>query len=177
MHKDLQMQLMQKHPELYTELGERDIECGNGWYVLLDMMSDELAACGVAVQYMQIKQKFTELVVYWQLSNDSYYPYPERVHTDRAVGTAIVRKYERLALMTCELCGFFSEGEELIAAPLPGWRRTLCPTCHEAQQWVIMNKEFYDKFEFVGHDLARQYLKIRKYLADQTTEPHMRSGT
>ncbi len=176
MHKDLQMKLVQKHPELYTELGGRGIECGNGWYVLLDMMSDELADCGVAIQYIQIKQKFTELVVYWQLSNDSYYPYLEQVHTDRAVGTAIVNKYERLALMTCELCGFFSEGEDLIAAPLPGWRRTLCSSCHETQQWVLPATE-PDKFEFSGHDLARQHFKIRKYLGDQITESNMKSGT
>ena len=126
MSPELQTILEIQHPELYVQVhGEYGVECGDGWFVLLELLSDELAAHRDTT-YAQIKEKFGILTVYLNVpakdTDDS------DSHTYRTVYD-IVGKYEALSMYVCEHCGLFST--EDVTTSLNGWRKTLCSSCHK----------------------------------------------
>ncbi len=70
------------------------IECGSGWYDLIDHMMQEISDLKIEGFYFtQIKEKFGTLRVYTSV-------YDERVE-------GILAKYEQLSSTTCEVCGKF----------------------------------------------------------------------
>ena len=91
--------LYDKYPELF---GQKDlsmqetcmcwgIDCGNGWFEILDQMCKELQALKQPLQFTQIKEKFGTLRVYTNHCSD------ESEH--------IISKACDSSENTCEMCG------------------------------------------------------------------------
>lgn len=93
-------ELYAKYPVAFS--GPRRIECG--WHGLIEKFLEELIALpgGDTIVLFSIKEKFGQMRIYEESC-------PESIHMEVA---ALIDKYERLSLTTCEVCG------------LPGTRRT-----------------------------------------------------
>jgi hypothetical protein len=92
-------------PASSTPIGARGIECGPGWKLLLEFMSDELEAFISSMvevtrrpRAAQIKQKFGGLRVYMDGPTNSFV-----LH--------VISRAEDTASVTCETCG--APGEQL----------------------------------------------------------------
>ena len=84
------------------------VECGPGWYTLLDYLLTGLSA---DVQVMQIKEKFGTLRCYISGGTDDDYK--------------LIEIAERESARTCEVCG--APGRLLGR----GWFSTLCDRCRK----------------------------------------------
>lgn len=137
MKPELQKKLVEKYPELFIEwkrnlapkqpIGQRGIECGDGWYDILDRMSKEIQSfCDetkTELWYAQIKEKFAELRVYYDFK-DLYTVSNE----NKELLSKIIHKYVDESNITCEDCG--SKGND-VEKRKGGWVRTLCNSCYE----------------------------------------------
>ena len=135
MNKQLQEVLFDKYPKLFRQkdLPKSEsslafgIECGDGWYTLIDELSQELTdKYDGIVEYGQIKPKFGILTV----------------HVDQLNGTGlfndlnnVVSKYEDRSTITCEQCG-----KKAIRKTVNGWIHTLCS--EHIQEVVDRMKDF-----------------------------------
>jgi hypothetical protein len=86
-------------------------EIESGWYGLIKNMIAELIEAGWDKEIHQVKQKFGTLRFYTGGATDKMYE--------------IIREYERLSAVTCEVCG---EPGEIRSG---GWIETLCETHFE----------------------------------------------
>src|SRR5579863_4110842 len=86
--------LIFKYPSLLNSLGNKYIECGNGWYDIIDILCNELQKYP-EVRVLQIKQKFWELRVYLHGQIDAT--------ISDAIGV-LLRAAEEAASITCERC-------------------------------------------------------------------------
>ena len=132
MNQCLQRQLKAQHPVLLKALGDRryrqpighyGIECGDGWYKLIDDLCTKietalLAAPQTYVRVHQVKQKLGYLEFYVGLEEDT--PTVEQL---------IQRSRERSAT-TCEKCG------EPGRRRTDGWLIVLCDAHHEDRSWI-----------------------------------------
>jgi hypothetical protein len=115
MNSELDKRLCQRYPGLYrgrhnpTErtLMGRGFECGDGWYTLIEVISDLLTAHNPETCAIQIKEKFGGLRFY-HTSGDDY-----TLGVEMTAGT--------LSSSICEICGApgFLNDED-------GWRSTRC---------------------------------------------------
>lgn len=121
MKQELQEELFAKYPKLFRQkdLPKSEsclafgIECGDGWYSLIDELSQELTdKYDNMIEYAQIKAKFGIFTV----------------HVARLVGTPsfsvfleVISKYETRSATMCERCG-----KEAIRKSVNGWIHTLC---------------------------------------------------
>lgn len=105
------------------------IDCGDGWYNLIDTLSGKLElmiraddwdfACGlprtkILPYVVQIKEKFGQLRFYLN-------EYPDDVYWD------VVSNAEHDSLRICEECGD-TDGQK--TSTQTGWIKTLCGTCN-----------------------------------------------
>lgn len=115
MNKKLDEQLCRKYPSLYrgrhstTErtLMGRGFECGNGWYTLIDVISELLTTHNSETYAVQVKEKFGSLRFYHS-NRDDY-----TLGIEMTAGT--------LSSHICELCGapgFLNDND--------GWWSTRC---------------------------------------------------
>jgi len=123
MKKELTEKLMFKYHDMFHDLsrGEakpliRFIECGDGWYDIIERLCDDIHAMNPKV--MQIKEKFGGLRFYCSFNSD---------YSDQ--GWKRIRKAEEEASETCEDCG--KPGNMQIVS---GWRGTVCEECHK--KWL-----------------------------------------
>lgn len=114
MKDELKNSLKEKYSTMFDSyLQGRDIECGSGWYALIDETLGGIKATDPNAQIIQIKEKFGLL----------------RMYVDSEVEAVfnIVHFAENLSGTICEVCA--SPGR-----PLKGknaWIRTMCPACVE----------------------------------------------
>jgi hypothetical protein len=113
MSPELEQQLIKKYPKIFSRC--KDIECGDGWYTLLDVMCgkvqnflDQNPACEQMVAD-QVKEKFATLRFYY---SGGY-----------TVTDAYISFAEDLSAYICEKCG--NRG----TARQGGWLTTLCEPC------------------------------------------------
>lgn len=91
------------------------IECGEGWWPIIDKMCDEAKALDIGVAFVQIKEKFGELRAYVTHDQvDAQTLCKLNDVTDRA---------EHASLETCEYCGAPGSLRNI------GWMKTLCEAC------------------------------------------------
>jgi len=120
MTPSLQQSLFNKYPKLFAQ---RDlpmtqtcmcwgIECGDGWYGVIDRMCEKLAAYDV--ELVQLKEKFAGLRAY-----TSSYPTDDADAIDDITETA-----EEESLTVCEACG------QPGTLRTGGWLVTACDECH-----------------------------------------------
>lgn len=121
MHSALQQKLFDSYPDLFTnkDLGIQascmawGIDCGDGWYEIIDRMCHKLSKLG-GVRFDQIKEKFGILTVYQSAPNSVY------DESDR-----IIREAEKESSTTCEYCGKPGKANDT------GWITTLCEECRQ----------------------------------------------
>ena len=117
-----EQELIKKHPKIFRQ---KDlpmthtamcwgIECGPGWYHLIDELCDQLQHMTdnrdhPQVEFIQVKEKFGTLRVYTSGESDLQFE--------------IIRIFEDLSGRTCESCGKPGELRN------GGWMTTLCDDC------------------------------------------------
>lgn len=104
------------------EMGQ-NIGTGPGWYPIVVELDRQLAAIDPGYTVHQVKQKLSELRVYFEVSDTA-------TEDDRERMRALVREAEKKAAHTCELCG--KPGNLWISRF--GGIRTLCVDCAAAQK-------------------------------------------
>lgn len=115
--------LIKKYPKLYRQ--GIAFECNDGWYDLIDSMSQDLEACIEEYQRLtwekdsdlpcatQVKEKHGTLSFYMTTITDQM--------------EKIIEKAEEKSSKTCEGCG--AKG---FLRWCKGWKMTLCDTCFTA---------------------------------------------
>ena len=119
MDKDLEQKLVEKYPNLYKEYGGDITQtcmglgftCGNGWFDLIDKLSEKLEKYGVVAA--QVKEKFGGL---------RFYINPIKSDKSKEIRD-LINEAEQQSYKICEKCGN------------PGnvrggrWISTLCDEC------------------------------------------------
>ena len=109
MSPELEQKLVDKYPKLFSSQQFWGVECGDGWFDLLDYL------CGSLITYTygdeeiyvdQVKEKFGQLRFYLSKEDD--------------VMHGMVSMAEYMSAHTCEICG--NRGEMRTG----GWVVTLC---------------------------------------------------
>jgi hypothetical protein len=85
------------------------IECGDGWFDLLDDLSNKIEGLKLGIQATQVKEKYGTLRFYTNFYNEQVEEY--------------IQEAERKSEYTCEVCG---KPGALIAE---GWWKVRCPNC------------------------------------------------
>lgn len=135
----LESYLAKKYPLLYrvTYHGKRynvPFECGDGWFCMLDELSQKLTDLEVCdcIHIGQVKEKFGTLSYYYSIS-----PLPINSNLQFLSDNIedIVREYCNKSATICEWCG--KEGKRRSS----GWIRVLCDRCtnlngREIRPWL-----------------------------------------
>lgn len=113
MDEHRQRELRDRHP---TILGRIHLDCGNGWFDVIDVLCDELErqaewAKQAPPRAIQVKEKFGGLRFYTDRSNDVYF--------------ALTKLAESMSFRVCENCGNPGKLRPGIVVS------TLCSTCFE----------------------------------------------
>lgn len=116
-----QKALIDKYPALFRQVGlpatvscmAWGIECGEGWYPIIDKLSAKLIEMyGDKIEYAQIKEKFGTMRVYVDL-------------LDKDIKLMdvfdIISEYEAMSGIICERCG-----NPASIRNIRGWLSTLC---------------------------------------------------
>lgn len=122
MNDELNHKLLTKHPKILSfdesvsESAQRDIECCDGWFLLLDNLCSEIQDhvdqyVVPQVRLTQIKEKFGELRIYYSGGDK---------HIGELIDTA-----QSASKLTCESCGSLGQRERT----RHGWIKTLCSRC------------------------------------------------
>ena len=125
MNSKLEKELVEKYPKFFDYLKEYKgdmilpmqfgIECGNGWYWLLDNLMDSIQGYidgngKPQVQAAQIKEKFGGLRFYYAGGDD-------HIH-------GMIDMAESMSYDTCETCGTTNN-----VGSTQGWIYTVCQPC------------------------------------------------
>ena len=97
--------LINKYPNFFAKL-PFGIECGKGWYEILDELIGKIIALQPDAQASQIKEKYGELRVYMMSATDEVLD--------------LIDEYTEKSLRTCEVCGKPGELYD------DGWLKTRC---------------------------------------------------
>lgn len=119
MKAELEAELVKKYPNLYKDYhGDMTqtcmtwgMECGDGWFKLIDELSAKLEPLGVVAA--QVKEKYGGLRFY--------------IHTGSDEAFDLIEEAENKSYEICEQCG------EKGKARGGGWIMTLCDKCDEAR--------------------------------------------
>ena len=125
MKRELELELVNKYPQLFKDYRADPrvscmafgCECGDGWFHLIDEACKQIMETNPPkdVYFVQIKQKFGELVLYI-----SYYT--KEIEE-------IIDKFEYESNYVCEMCG---TKENVVRTK--GFVQTICETCLEEQK-------------------------------------------
>jgi len=127
MNQKLQNKLFKKYPKLLkinnppqTPFDQWKIECGDGWYGILDNLFDfiqnKIDNCYPKIKQvniLQIKEKFSTLRIYTNYSNQEI---------DGAIDFS-----SHLSSKICEFCG----DTKTTKLRKEGWLKTLCNECNK----------------------------------------------
>jgi hypothetical protein len=165
MKPELQKKLYDKHPLIFADKDlpmDRTcmcwgIECGDGWYDILDALCDELENIhqnyGLITKATQVKEKFGTLRFYTRCHYDDemveeredgqFYqvayrnegkcvPYEQSRKMEEGpdcIARGAINMAERMSAITCEICG--SSHAKLRGG---GWLVTWCDKCYDADR-------------------------------------------
>jgi hypothetical protein len=161
MNKDLELKLVQKYPIILQDYGGNKrhtcmhwgMECGDGWYDLLDTLLQKLDYIsnhsGVQVIANQIKEKFGTLRFYYStvvktdLNTD---PIVEKIIED------VVSNAERRSAYICENTG---KGGYLCSRGVGGWLKTLCKEEADKEQYIPTDKGVAKYWDEINNEIHR----------------------
>ena len=120
MKPELENKLFEKYPKLFADKLCWGIECGDGWFWLIDELCDCIQKyiddIGIdQVEVVQVKEKFGTLRFY--------------VNSSNRLIDGMIWFAEALSYKTCEVCGSVENIRHT-----KGWIRTLCGDCDEGQK-------------------------------------------
>ena len=92
------------------------IQCGDGWYPIIEECLEALVASKVELMLFQIKEKFGGLRIQYQIAAKN--------EVDIDTISSIIRIAEEKSFHICEKCG-----EPGTLQRFNGWYATLCPEC------------------------------------------------
>jgi len=128
MKKELQDKLYEKYPKIFKQKDDNmtttclcwGLECGDGWYWIIDNLCDSIQGYIDAnkkeqMEATQVKEKFGSLSFY-------------RSGGDRLIG-GMIWLAEHMSYNTCELCG---STEDIIQTK--GWIKIRCKKCLEKEK-------------------------------------------
>lgn len=135
MKEELERELVEEYPDLY-EWYDKDpdeidgpvppltaygFQHGDGWYNLLESLSETLTRLDVEIEVHQAKQKFGGLRFYHggAKSDDE---------SDSYMAMGAIQQAEEMSFHVCEECGASAELRQ------QGWFRTLCDECWTENQ-------------------------------------------
>ena len=116
-----QKALIDKYPKLFRQVGlpptvscmAWGIECGEGWYPIIDKLSAKLIEVyGDKIEYAQIKEKFGTMRVYIDFLAEDI---------NRMEVFDLISEYEAMSGIICERCG-----NPASIRNIRGWLSTLC---------------------------------------------------
>lgn len=123
MKKELQDKLYNKYPSLFKDKDKSmqetcmcwGIDCGEGWFSLIDKMCEEIMKVDKKkeIRFIQVKEKFASLRCYTNI-------YVKEV--EEIIDRYVVESYK-----TCEHCG----AKENVHTNQDGWMSTLCNECRD----------------------------------------------
>lgn len=127
MNQKLTEFLFKKYPNLFSDKDKSimeslipfGLECGNGWYKIIDHIGKKLLEWGIEdkVIAVQVKEKFGGLRFYYSTEGLTR---EENDKVDR-----LIRRAESKSYKTCEQCGKPGKLYD------HGWLYTACPKCHK----------------------------------------------
>ena len=123
MKDELEKKLIDKYPTLFQNVGKSPqetcmswgMECGDGWYNLIDKLCSDLLDLNPTVVADQVKEKFGGLRFYAHFTADEIKRKNEEVW-------GLIDKAEAKSYIICEVCG--AEGQ---LSTTGNWLKTLCP--------------------------------------------------
>lgn len=103
----------------------------NGWMKSFmpnfkEELFEALGEYADAIMFYQIKEKFGELVAYWNFPDEDYYTDDDYVNLDKLVPVVedIIKKYTEISKNTCVMCG-----EAAVMTTIGGWIAPFCDKC------------------------------------------------
>ena len=114
---------------LLKEATGDDIRFNKGWYLLVKNLYAELEEAGWDRKVTCVKEKYGQLAFY--LENRTPYL------------LAIIQKYQRLSVLTCEYCGMPGRTMDM------GWDKTVCPIHY--LEWRINLQKDYRNYRNLGN--------------------------
>jgi hypothetical protein len=129
MKDELEKQLIEKYPTIFQNVGKSPmescmswgIECGDGWYDLIDRLCNRLISLNKTVVADQVKEKFGGLRFYVHFDGDN----------DEKVWEAI-DKAEEESCTICEVCGMIGK-----QSSKGYWLKTLCEKHRREKDYKI----------------------------------------
>lgn len=121
MRVELEEKLVRKFPRLYRDYGGSPqktcmafgFECGDGWFDLIEELSEKITKLSSDVYAAQVKEKFGTLRFYVYHANDEV--------------DEIIYEAEKRSAKTCEKCGNPGKLRD------NGWLITLCDYCYSKE--------------------------------------------
>jgi len=99
MNNQLENELFKKYPTLFRErektLMHSGIACGDGWYKLIDLLSEFIVSCSKDIRASQIKEKFGALRFYISYVDKKNY----------LIVSGLTTMAETLSAVICDKCG------------------------------------------------------------------------
>lgn len=114
-------------------------ECNDGWFNLLDELSEKLTKVSPECQAVQVKEKYGTLRFYVDCANDEAYD--------------IISEYEGKSANTCEHCGSTDN-----VTQTQGWIVTLCDKCMKTYN---KKRGFTDNPQVMSKSMLKR-IKIQK---------------
>ena len=118
MNEELQQKLEKRYPQFFnkrqsTGMQMLGIECGDGWYELIDSLCNTLSRMTLHEDFgfTQIKEKFGALRIYVTESNDEV--------------NDLLEHAEVASMGICENCG----SSEEVTTEGKSWIKTMCSKC------------------------------------------------
>jgi len=124
----LQQKLFEKYPKIFRQkdLSPREtlmcfgIECGNGWYKLIDTLCESLQFhtdknSYPQIEAIQVKEKFGSLCFYTNSTTEYFDGY--------------INFAETLSCSICETCGSMED-----VSQTEGWIKTICKKCLDKEE-------------------------------------------
>jgi hypothetical protein len=129
MNEENTKKLYENYPKLYMNQLPYGFECGNGWYRLIDRLSNRLEHLIIHEESLnphqeeqayaeQVKKKFGELSFYMSRVTDKMYDAIEQACKDSA--------------KICEMCG--NDGKIIM---INRWPSCLCDNCHQEKKLAL----------------------------------------
>ena len=115
--------LIKRYPKLYKQFFLDmsktcmcwGFQCDDGWYKLIDKLSNEITKIDPNIQATCVKEKFGTLRFYFEGAQDE--KTCDKIHN-------LLHNYDTISSKTCEECG--KPGK---LRKLEWWLQTLCNTC------------------------------------------------
>lgn len=128
MRQELEQELYNKYPKLFRGRSlpaSKSLMCfgcdhGDGWYRIIEEICSKIEGIGAGdqVEFLQIKQKFGVLRIYFTFLGDD-----DKVYSKVS---SIISDGEKISGKVCESCGDW--GTERTPS---GWIKVLCDKCYE----------------------------------------------